>query len=59
MGVWTASCEASGEDMLPFCLADMGDLALPLAFLAILADVLAGGDGWLACRGKKDGEIIP
>lgn len=53
-GVWTASCDASEGAMLPFCLADMGDLALPLAFFAILADYLAVVVAW---EGKKDGEM--
>jgi hypothetical protein len=32
-------CEAADGAILPFCWADMGDLAVPLAFFAILADV--------------------
>ena len=31
----------------------MGDLAVPLAFFAILADVLASGGDGLGCRGKS------
>jgi hypothetical protein len=39
-------CEAADGAILPFCWADMGGLAVPLAFFAILADVLAScGDG--------------
>lgn len=32
-------CEAADGAILPFCWADMGDLAVPLAFFAILADL--------------------
>lgn len=38
-------CEAADGAILPFCWADMGDLAVPLAFFAIVAEYLAGGDG--------------
>ena len=46
-------CEAAEGAILPFCWADMRDLAVPFAFFAIVADNLAGGDGWLAEEGKE------
>jgi hypothetical protein len=51
--VLAAVCEAADGAVLPFCWADMGDLAVPLAFFAIVADIMAGGDGWLAEEGKE------
>ena len=45
MLVLAVVCEAADGAILPFCWADMGDLAVPLAFFAILADVLADDDG--------------
>lgn len=43
MLVLAVVCEAADGAILPFCWADMGDLAVPFAFFAILADVQAGG----------------
>ena len=44
-------CEAADGAILPFCWADMGDLAVPLAFFAILADLCRR-----VVRRKEDGE---
>lgn len=45
-------CEAADGAILPFCWADIGDLAVPLAFFAIVAEYLAGGDGSQSRRGS-------
>jgi hypothetical protein len=37
--VFADVCEAADGAMLPFCWADMGDSAVPLAFFAMLADL--------------------